>query len=613
MDEYLDNIQDLMHIDEPKPKVNGQFLDITSIEPIKIPDNLNINPIQQPESKSSTPIIDIPTSRIEQLNESVVALNRIVNPKQTRIVSPTTVNNSRRDKISSDQNLLNEIKSPVKSIEIKSPVKSIEIKSPVKSIEIKSPVKSIEIKSPSRTTEVKSPAKSIEVKSPSRTTEVKSPAKSIEVKSPSRTTEVKSPSRTTEVKSPNRTTEVKSPNRTTEVKSPNRTTEVKSPNRTTEIKSPNRPIEIKSSVRSNSLIKESANRTNLNRVTSPVRLISPIGLPQLDGYEYNSNLKTRSDIPDIKDRLRHQLVKHQHARLSNQNSPWLIESANKVTEIILDSPVPNLMTPVLKPEQMNSNNYIPPYTASTPINYRSPDSVNKPELQSPIEIYPGIDVTNSNDDKEYFLWANNLTKLKNDNPTYDIKLAQPGENWRRLKERYDQCKLIIDEAKSANWYQGIMTMAIIGMEILSKVGLGIDATGFSQSQYIIMNNYEESLRELTKSQGGSIMAGWSPGMKILLSFIFYYIGFLVIKLLLSYVPADFAKDINNEIWLMLRGNSRNDQTKGPNETNPFSNILNKGMEFWSTNPLVQLAKSYMGGNSNPIDAAKVSNGPSFTD
>ena len=249
----------------------------------------------------------------------------------------------------------------------------------------------------------------------------------------------------------------------------------------------------------------------------------------------------------------------------------------------LDTPTPIPLSTPLEPILVNRpfetttvpENYIPPFF---------PVMTNGQELKKTNDSnLPNF--RNNLMDNDFIFTSN-----KTNNPSNSLNIQN--EMSEEMKKKKIQ--------RSKN-IQAVLIVIFIGMEVFGKRYMGIDTTGFTESQWIVMNNYEEVVSELMDGYTTGVMDGWHPMVKLTVYVVIYYIGFIIIKLVTSLLPANVSDDIRKGIWQLLRGAKLGDSESGPNEPDFLASAMVKITELVNNSPVGSLLKMFVPGinpNSN---------------
>jgi hypothetical protein len=130
-----------------------------------------------------------------------------------------------------------------------------------------------------------------------------------------------------------------------------------------------------------------------------------------------------------------------------------------------------------------------------------------------------------------------------------------------IHQHYERYVHQIHMDKSVGNYQVYLLILFAGIELFCVKILGLDMGGYCLNQLVMMNKYENLLRELGEKSSVSIGDSWPVEARIIGLSLFNALIFLVVKLIGSYFGAGIGPVLQNVVNAFLTRGDATDHIK----------------------------------------------------
>ena len=153
----------------------------------------------------------------------------------------------------------------------------------------------------------------------------------------------------------------------------------------------------------------------------------------------------------------------------------------------------------------------------------------------------------------------NFGVLRREYPTFNIPDPDTLQNLDVVHAHYEQYVkqfMLITILDNYKFYLIIMWASL---ELICTKLLGLDITGYTENQIDLMNKYERLLNELGEKSYGGIGANWPVEARIIMLALFNVVVFLIIKVIISYLPEGVGNMVKGLVRNFMKGNKENRQ------------------------------------------------------
>lgn len=180
----------------------------------------------------------------------------------------------------------------------------------------------------------------------------------------------------------------------------------------------------------------------------------------------------------------------------------------------------------------------------------------KPEVPKPVgPIKPDYSsMTTEQQEKYWAKFRRNFGVLRREYPHFNIPDPDTLGNLETIHDYHEEFIKQIHVDNNVDNYKFYLIIIWASVELFCKYILGLDISGYTENQIDLMFKYERLLNELGEKSYGGIGQAWPIEIRIIMLALFNAVIFIVLKIVVSYLPEGLGDMVKGFAKNLMRGN-----------------------------------------------------------